>query len=189
MQRTVRGLGFIRGPPALLQSSLLFCAVQLPSNPSKFHTSHPLKMSEGKFPVVKTEAEWKKQLSAEEYEVLRNKGTERPGKDSEYNKHYPKEGFYKCRACGNPLYSYKAKFDSGCGWPAFDKCYQGAIKTNVDESHGMKRIEIVCSQCGGHLGHVFEGEKFTDTNTRHCVNSVSVKYDKGAAPKKEEVNY
>lgn len=84
-----------------------------------------------------------------------------------------KEGHFVCRGCKTPLYSAKAKFDSGCGWPAFDKCYKGSINTHVDSSMGMRRVEITCATCGGHLGHVFEGERMTDTNERHCVNSVS----------------
>jgi len=125
--------------------------------------------------VAKSESDWKKQLSEEEYEVLRLKGTERPG-TGEYDKFYPKKGHFVCKACEAPLYTFAAKFDSGCGWPAFDKCIQGSIKTEVDRSLFSVRIEIMCASCGGHLGHVFGGEGFTDTNERHCVNSVSVKY-------------
>ena len=112
-----------------------------------------------------------------EYRVLREKGTERPG-TGEYNKFYPKDGHFVCAApsCATPLYSAAAKFDSGCGWPAFDKIVEGSVVTQTDMSMGMKRIEIMCAKCGGHLGHVFEGERFTETNERHCVNSVSVKY-------------
>lgn len=91
-----------------------------------------------------------------------------------------------CRGCGNPLYSATAKFNSGCGWPAFDKCYSGAVSTNVDSSFGMRRVEIVCARCDGHLGHVFEGESLTPTNERHCVNSVSVKFVKESHEAKEE---
>jgi len=131
------------------------------------------------FSVTKSDEEWKQSLTPEEFDVIRNKGTERAG-TGEYDKYYPKEGFFKCRACNNPLYSAKSKFNSGCGWPAFDKCYKGSIVTDIDESFGRRRIEIMCAKCGGHLGHVFEGESFTDTNERHCVNSISVKFDKGS---------
>lgn len=127
------------------------------------------------YSVKKTDAEWKEQLTAQEYKVLRDKGTEGAG-TGEYDKFKPTEGHFACKACSAPLYSAEAKFNSGCGWPAFDKCYKGSVKIDVDESYGMKRIEILCSKCGGHLGHVFKGEGFTDTNERHCVNSVSVKY-------------
>ena len=129
------------------------------------------------------EAEWKDTLSEAEFYVLRQKGTE-PAGSGELNKFYPKpnEGHFVCAGCGNPLYSAQAKFDSGCGWPAFDKCYKGAVKTDVDDSLGVRRIEIMCNACDGHLGHVFENERFTATNERHCVNSVSIKFVKGVLP-------
>ena len=83
------------------------------------------------------------------------------------------------------MYSAESKFNSGCGWPAFDKCYEGAVDTNIHNTFGMRRVEIVCAKCDGHLGHVFENEGFTPTAERHCVNSVSVKYVEGACDKKE----
>ena len=134
-----------------------------------------------------TDDEWRKKLSPEEYHVLREKGTERPFR-GEYDGFYPKpgDGYFECRACGNPLYSAAAKFKSGCGWPAFDKCYTNSVATNVDRSMGMERIEIVCAACEGHLGHVFKGERMTETNERHCVNSVSVKFVKGKQVSLEE---
>uniref|UniRef100_A0A7S0LF09 Peptide-methionine (R)-S-oxide reductase n=1 Tax=Coccolithus braarudii TaxID=221442 RepID=A0A7S0LF09_9EUKA len=137
--------------------------------------------------MAKTDAEWKAELSAMEFRVLRQKGTE-PAGSGEYDKFYPKkgEGYFACKGCGHPLYSAEAKFKSGCGWPAFDKCYASAVKTEVDGSFGMRRIEIMCNQCGGHLGHVFEGEGFTPTNERHCVNSVSVRFVKGGSVDTEE---
>ena len=107
----------------------------------------------------------------------------------EYDGFYPKagEGHFVCRGCKNPLYSAEAKFKSGCGWSAFDKCYKGGVKTIEDNSYGMRRIEILCARCDGHLGHVFVGEGMTKTNERHCVNSASVKFVKGgdAAPAEE----
>eukprot|EP01001_Neometanema_parovale_P012805 NODE_9126_length_661_cov_106.752788_g8862_i0.p1 GENE.NODE_9126_length_661_cov_106.752788_g8862_i0~~NODE_9126_length_661_cov_106.752788_g8862_i0.p1 ORF type:complete len:147 (-),score=31.66 NODE_9126_length_661_cov_106.752788_g8862_i0:153-593(-) len=132
--------------------------------------------------VEKSEEEWKKELAPKEFEVLRQKGTEARG--GEYDSFYPAEGegYFACRGCKAPLYSAAAKFKSGCGWPAFDKCYQGAIKTVVDNTHGMRRVEILCAACDGHMGHVFEGEHMTPTNERHCVNSVSVKFVKEAPP-------
>ncbi|EDQ88840.1 uncharacterized protein MONBRDRAFT_25959 [Monosiga brevicollis MX1] len=134
-------------------------------------------MASGVPRVEKSDQEWRSQLSKEEYRVLRNKGTEPT--NGEYDKFYPKKGYFVCRGCQTPLYSAAAKFASGCGWPAFDKCYAGAVKTHVDNSFGMRRVEIVCAACDGHLGHVFEGERFTETNERHCVNSVSVRYVEG----------
>ena len=127
------------------------------------------------YEVVKDDAVWRDELSPGQYAVLRDKGTERPG-TGEYNKFYPEAGHFACAACGTPLYSAAAKFDSGCGWPAFDKIVKGAVVTQTDTSLGMKRVEIMCAGCGGHLGHVFEGERFTPTNERHCVNSLSMKY-------------
>lgn len=117
----------------------------------------------------------KRQLTPMEHRVIREKGTE-PAFSGEYDKFYPRKGHFVCKACDNPLYTAASKFKSGCGWPAFDKCFKNAIKTHVDVSFGMRRVEIVCAACDGHLGHVFEGEHFTETNERHCVNSVSVRY-------------
>lgn len=105
--------------------------------------------------VEKSDAEWRAELSEAEYTVLRQKGTE-PANSGEYNKLHTKkgEGHFACRGCGAPLYSAEAKFNSGCGWPAFDMCYAGSVKTVVDNSYGMQRIEIMCNRCDGHLGHV-----------------------------------
>jgi peptide-methionine (R)-S-oxide reductase len=134
--------------------------------------------------VQKSDAEWKKELTSQQYQVLRLKGTE-PARTGEYDKFYPSEGHFVCAGCGNPLYSAESKFNSGCGWPAFDKCYEGSVGTNVDNSFGMRRVEIVCAKCDGHLGHVFENEGFTPTAERHCVNSVSVKYVEGKCDQNE----
>lgn len=118
---------------------------------------------------------WKDILSREEYYILRQKGTE-PAGSGKYNKHY-EAGLYKCAGCGTPLFTSEHKFDSGCGWPAFFDEIPGTIDRHVDDSMGMRRVEITCSACGGHLGHVFEGEGFkTPKNQRHCVNSLSVKF-------------
>lgn len=120
---------------------------------------------------------WKKLLTAEQYNILRQAGTERAG-TGEYNKHYD-EGTYVCAGCGQALYKSETKFNSGCGWPAFYDEIPGAVDRRVDNAFGMKRVEITCSNCGGHLGHVFEGEGFpTPTDQRHCVNSGSLKFKK-----------
>jgi peptide methionine sulfoxide reductase msrA/msrB len=124
--------------------------------------------------VNKTDEEWKKQLSSEQYYVLRQKGTETPftGKLL-LNK---EKGIYKCAACGNELFTDDMKFDSHCGWPSFDKEVAGGkIKKVVDNTHGMQRTEIICAQCGGHLGHLFDDGP-TATGMRYCVNSASLEF-------------
>lgn len=109
-------------------------------------------------------------LTPDEEAVLLHKKTEAPY-SGEYDTLFV-EGTYVCRRCNAPLYESAAKFHSGCGWPSFDTEINGAVKRTTDGN----RIEISCISCGGHLGHVFEGEQFTKTNTRHCVNSVSLKF-------------
>lgn len=126
--------------------------------------------------VNKSEEEWRAILSPEQFRILRQKGTERPG-TGEYE-HTKDEGVYHCAACNAPLYKSTTKFSSGCGWPAFFDAIPGAVSRHEDRSFGMVRTEITCTNCGGHLGHVFKGEDFdTPTDERHCVNSVSLKFD------------
>ncbi|WP_298953809.1 peptide-methionine (R)-S-oxide reductase MsrB [uncultured Nonlabens sp.] len=120
-----------------------------------------------------TEQEYKDKLTPEQYHVLREKGTERPF-TGEYNTHYD-SGVYSCAACGNELYKSDQKFDSGCGWPSFDDEVEGAIERKRDTTHGMIRTEIMCSNCGSHLGHVFNDGP-TATGIRHCVNSLSLDF-------------
>lgn len=116
-------------------------------------------------------------LSPEEARIILHKGTEMPY-SGRYNDFY-EDGTYSCRQCGSPLYRSADKFSSGCGWPSFDDEIKGAVK-RVPDRDG-RRTEIVCAACDGHLGHVFEGERFTEKNTRHCVNSLSMVFTPAGA--------
>jgi len=132
------------------------------------------------FELQLSDAEWKKKLTAEQYYILRQKGTER-ATTGKYDKCYD-SGVYKCGACDNPLYSSIQKFKSGCGWPAFYDFIPGSVFQKTDQDG--QRTEIMCKKCGGHLGHVFFNEGFSNpTNQRHCVNSGSLKFDATMDPK------
>lgn len=124
--------------------------------------------------LPKTDAEWKKVLTEEQYQVLRQKATERPF-TGEYYKHFEK-GVYVCAACGNPLFNSDAKFDSPCGWPSFDQAIEKSVIYKEDNSFGMKRTEVMCANCGGHLGHLFDDGPEETTGNRFCTNSVSIKF-------------
>lgn len=127
------------------------------------------------YPKEKSDEQWKEELSTEEYQVIREKGTERPY-TGQYNDFF-KAGTYYCKGCGEPLFSSDMKFDSHCGWPSFDSELPGAqIEQIRDTTHGMIRTEIVCSKCGGHLGHIFDDGP-TNTGMRYCVNSVSLDFE------------
>ena len=112
-------------------------------------------------------------LNSEEIRVIDNKGTEMPF-SGKFNSFY-KDGIYTCRKCNSPLFKSDDKFDSGSGWPSFDNAIDGAVKKIVDKDG--RRVEIVCANCGGHLGHIFRGEQMTPNNTRHCVNSISLGFE------------
>jgi peptide methionine sulfoxide reductase msrA/msrB len=113
------------------------------------------------------------ELSQEEKRVILHKGTQRAFTGKYYN--HKGDGIYHCKQCNAPLYKSNSKFDSGCGWPSFDDAIKGAVK-ELPDADG-RRVEIVCANCDGHLGHVFRGEQFTPKNTRHCVNSISINFE------------
>lgn len=128
-----------------------------------------------KKPILKNEEEWKKKLTGEQYHILREKGTETPftGKLLK-NK---EKGMYVCGGCGAELFDSETKFDSGTGWPSFDGAKMENIDLLEDNSHGMKRIEVVCKKCGGHLGHLFD-DGLTKTGKRFCINSCALEFEK-----------
>ena len=167
----VEVIRYIYMKQVILLSILLFAS---PSCDAQNSTE--MSNEKNSFEVVKSEQEWQKQLSSEEYYVLRQKGTERPF-TGEYNMHF-EEGTYNCRGCNAPLFTSDSKFDGHCGWPSFDAGIEsGAIVEKLDKSHGMIRTEILCAKCGGHLGHVFNDGP-TATGLRYCVNSLSITFDK-----------
>ena len=125
-----------------------------------------------KYKVSKTDAQWKAELTPEQYRVLRNKGTE-ASFSGEYWNHFEK-GYYACAACNNPLFTSDAKFNSECGWPSFDQAIKGSVIYKTDSSFGMQRTEVMCTKCGGHLGHVFDDGPAETTGKRFCTNSVSI---------------
>jgi peptide-methionine (R)-S-oxide reductase len=154
--------------------SLSFSACAQKSN-NKNLNSTAAKMDT--FEIKKSDDEWRKQLSPVQFNILREKGTERPF-TGEYDKFY-EEGTYYCAACGTELFTSKTKYNSGCGWPAF---YEPSVNKNIvektDFSHGMSRTEVMCAKCGGHLGHVFtDGPK--PTGLRYCINSGSLRFEAG----------
>lgn len=158
---------------SLLIFSLLFTLSACAQNqPQKTAQSTP----ENKENVSKTPEEWKSCLTAEQYRILREKGTERAFTGKFYNHH--EEGVYTCAGCGTELFSSETKFDSGTGWPSYwQPVSRKAVKTKADNSYGMRRSEVVCGKCGGHLGHVFsDGPQ--PTGLRYCINSAALGFKK-----------
>lgn len=128
------------------------------------------------FSVHKTDAEWKEALTPEQYRILREAATERPF-SGVYTDH-DEPGVYRCAGCGTELFSSGNKYHSGCGWPAFDDVLaDGKVIRREDLSHGMRRVEILCATCGGHLGHVFSDGPRETTGLRYCINSAALKFE------------
>ncbi len=149
-----------------LAFALTMCQGQTKKNP--LVTSAPDTVKK----ITRTEAEWKKILTPEQYHILRQKGTDRPFTGKYYLTN--DKGVYHCAACGNELFTSDMKFDSDCGWPSFDREMAGGkIIQQIDRSYGMERIEILCAKCGSHLGHIFDDGP-TITGKRYCVNSTSI---------------
>lgn len=125
--------------------------------------------------LQKTNDDWKKELTPEQYRTLREKGTDIPFTGEYVDNH--SDGMYACAACGNPLFSSDTKFDSGSGWPSFyDVVSKGNVELHEDNSLGMKRVEVVCANCGGHLGHLFDDGPRDKTGQRYCINSTALKF-------------
>lgn len=125
--------------------------------------------------IDKTESEWEDELTPEQYHILREKGTE-VAFTGEYDSLFD-PGTYSCAACGTKLFDSETKFDAECGWPSFYDAIPGSVEFEEDESHGMTRTEVMCATCGGHLGHVFEGEGLgMPTDQRYCINSLSLQF-------------
>lgn len=158
----------MKGLKSVIAAAWLFQALvscgQKPSNETKVPA----------YEIVKTNAEWKAQLTDMEYHVLREQGTERAFTGSYWNS--KKEGTYACKACQLPLFSSKTKYNSGTGWPSFyEPVDSAAVGETIDNAYGIERVEVHCSRCGGHLGHVFpDGPK--PTGLRYCINSVSLQF-------------
>ncbi len=126
--------------------------------------------------VNKPEEEWEKILTPQQFYILRKKGTDLPGTGA-YTYHF-EQGVYKCAGCGASLFYSDNKYESHCGWPSFDNAIEGAVVMQPDYSHNMIRTEILCANCGGHLGHIFDDGPVETTGKRYCVNSTSLSFEK-----------
>ena len=172
-----------RTPAVLLLVVFAGCQPYAASETTKASSTEAEKMTDK---VVRTEEEWKKQLTPEQYYVLRQKGTERPY-TNEYDHHF-EPGVYSCAACGQELFASDTQFNSGCGWPAFYAAKAGdRVELTPDRSLGMVRTEVTCARCDSHLGHIFDDAPQTPTGQRYCINSVAMTFTPSPkAPEKDE---
>lgn len=160
--------------------ALIFCATSLSCNGQQAEKPKSETRSAkdpSTFTVVKSDAQWRSELSEMAYYVLRKSGTE-PQNSSELL-HVKQSGTFVCAGCGTPLFETKYKYDSGSGWPSFDREKKGNVAFSIDTSFGMRRVEEHCAVCGGHLGHVFEDGPRQTTGKRHCINGAALKFIPG----------
>src|SRR6187549_1907864 len=157
--------------------------ISSPYRRSRWIDTRSRRMADEKFAVEKSEKEWREVLSADQFRVLREHGTERAGTSPlNFEK---RTGVFHCAACNQPLFESTTKYESGSGWPSFWQPLPNAVATNRDSTHGMTRVEVHCRNCGGHLGHVFDDGP-APTGQRYCMNGVSLKFEPGAGPGNRE---